>query len=473
MAGDPEIRSVNDTKLGEFLNRHTRAIRLKAWLLPAVAFVVTALTLIIGLLIVYRLGDAAIERQQTEYAVAAKDYFVAFAREEGVHALSDALNRHERSGPENGFRYALLDGQGDTTAGAHIVGKLANPDEGWDTLRDPDSNRIWRVLSTPLGQDQTLVVAEDLATRDSFRKSLIQAAAIALVLMAAAMTAVGAVFNSLLFRRANDIAHTAERIAAGDFSARAPVHPSGDVFDHLGQSLNVMLTNTENLMIGLRTVTDSLTHDLRTPLTHLKGALARAQDADATQSARDEAMAQASEEAARMLATLTALTDIAHAETGLSRDVMQTVDVSALVAEMGELFSPVIEDADQELVVETPMRPVVALVHEALLRQAVGNLLHNAAVHAGEGAKVTLALAADGHRILLSVNDTGPGVPAEHLGRVQERFVRLDESRTRPGSGLGLAIAAACAKLHGGRLILNDNNPGLAATLEIPLAAGS
>ena len=99
-------------------------------------------------------------------------------------------------------------------------------------------------------------------------------------------------------------------------------------------------------------------------------------------------------------------------------------------------------------------------------------MLHNAAVHAGVGAKVTLALAPTGQRLAISVCDTGDGIPDEHLGRVQERFVRLDASRTKPGSGLGLAIAAACAKLHGGRLILRNNHPGLAATLEIPLHPG-
>jgi signal transduction histidine kinase len=276
-----------------------------------------------------------------------------------------------------------------------------------------------------------------------------------------------------LFRRARDIAATAERIAGGDLSARTPVHPDGDVFDHLGQSLNAMMTNMEDLMIGLRTVTDSLTHDLRTPLTHMKGALARAQDPHVPQEDRDDALAQVSEEAERMLSTLSALTDIAHAETGLSRDMMQPVDLNALVAEMGELFAPVIEDADQVLDIQTPAGPAPALVHEALLRQAVGNLLHNAAVHAGEGAHVTLALAVDSQAIMLSVCDTGPGVPEDHLGRVQERFVRLDKSRSRPGSGLGLAIAAACAKLHGGRLVLKDNHPGLAATLEIPLTLGA
>lgn len=447
-------------------------MRLKAWLFPATGFVVTAAALISGLFIVDRLGEVAIAAQQTENAVAARDYFMAFAREDGLGALSAALNRRARTDTSGGFRYALLDADGDTVAGAKIIENLDNPEEGWDVVSEEGSKRKWRVLATPLDKNLTLIVAENLRAREGFRSALIRAAAIALAIMAAAMAAVGVVFNTLLFRRARDIAHTAERIAGGDLSARTPVRPRGDVFDHLGQSLNAMLSNMEDLMVGLRTVTDSLTHDLRTPLTHLKGALARAQDPHAPVAEREEAMAQASEEAERMLATLTALTDIAHAETGLSRELMQPVDVGALAAEIAELFSPAIEDADQALVIETPAEPVVTPVFEPLLRQAVGNLLHNAAVHAGEGATVTLTVTAVQDCLRLTVADTGPGVPEEHLGRVQERFVRLDESRSKPGSGLGLAIAAACAKLHGGRLLLTDNAPGLRAALEIPLSHG-
>ena len=110
---------------------------------------------------------------------------------------------------------------------------------------------------------------------------------------------------------------------------------------------------------------------------------------------------------------------------------------------------------------------------KAILRQALDNLLHNAARYAGHGAHVELLLERDESRVRFTVADNGPGVPAAQRGRVQERFVRVDDSRGTPGSGLGLAIAAACAKLHGGQLLLTDNSPGLRATMEIPLAQAS
>jgi len=148
------------------------------------------------------------------------------------------------------------------------------------------------------------------------------------------------------------------------------------------------------------------------------------------------------------------------------------VDVANLAQEMGELFGPVAEDAGQALRVEAPTTPVLALTHETLLRQAIGDLLHNAVIHAGPGARIQLSVAEiQPGQVRLCVADDGHGVPPTQLGRVQERFVRLNEQRSGPGSGLGLALVAACAKLHGGRLVLEDNAPGLRAVLQLPSGA--
>lgn len=449
-------------------------MRLKPWMWPAAMLAVAVAALAASLLLIDRWGEAAIARQQAAIAAAARDYFVAFAHEEGIAPLAATLNRRERVGAPDGFRYALIDARGRTLAGADIVGSLDTPDAGWRTVVEPDSNpkRFWRVLAQPLGDGRTLVVAEKLAARDALRGAILQGSMIALTLTALGAAAAGAALNAVILSRTRDIAHTADRIAQGDLSARAPERPGGDVFDDLARSVNAMLTRIEELMTGMRTVTDSLAHDLRSPLTRLKGALARAVAADASEAERLSAMDQAHDEVDGALATLSALLDIARAETGLSREMLQRVDVGFLALEIGELFAPVLEDAGQTLSVDVPSTPVLACLHEALLRQALGNLLHNAATHAGPGAAVTLNVAeTENDRVRITVTDTGPGVPSDQLGRVQERFVRLEAARTRPGSGLGLAIVAACAKLHRGRLTLEDNAPGLRAVLETPAQA--
>jgi signal transduction histidine kinase len=445
-------------------------MRLRPWIWPAVASAVALAAVVLGLVLVDRVGEAAIARQQAATAADARDYFVAFAREEGVGALAAVLNRHARLPAANGFRYALEDNAGHMLAGADVVSSLDAPDAGWRTVVEPDSSprRFWRVLAQPLGGGYTLVVAEDLSARDALRAAVFRGSALAVLIAAVGALAAGIGLNAMLLRRTRGIAGTAERIADGDLSARAPVHPRGDVFDDLGASVNRMLARIEELMTGMRTVTDSIAHDLRSPLTRMKGALVRAAAPDATETQRLEALDQANAEADGVLATLNALLDIARAESGLSREMMHRVDLCALVLGLAELFGPAVEDADQTLVVEAPAWPVLARAHPELLRQAVGNLLHNAVIHAGPGATVRLKVEEAGvgqARILVA--DDGPGLPAEFLGRAQERFVRLESARTTAGSGLGLALVTACAKLHGGRLVLGDNGPGLVAALEL------
>ncbi|MBC6980499.1 HAMP domain-containing sensor histidine kinase [Caulobacter sp. 17J80-11] len=444
-------------------------MRLRPWILPVAALTVAAAALAAGFLIVGHAGESLISRQQAATARSERDYFVTYAREEGVEKLAAAIERRERLGSADGFHYALVDKAGRTIAGADLQ-SIKLPASGWRTVAETGQPRqLWRVLAQPLGRGMTLVVAEDLEARDAFRDALFRGTAWALLVAVVMVAAVGVAFNALMLRRARDIAHTAGAIAAGDLSARAAARADGDVFDRLGLSLNAMLTRIEELMTGLRTVTDSLAHDLRSPLMRVEFALDRAAEPDLPPAELAAVLDHARGEVDAALATLSALMEVARAETGLSGDAMGVIDLAALADEMGDLFSPVIEDAGQLLVVDTPQAPLPARVHETLLRQALGNLLHNAAVHAGPGADVRLQVAEtpDG-QVRMTVSDTGPGVPAEHLGRVAERFVRVDSSRSTPGAGLGLAIVAACAKLHGGRLVLSDNAPGLMAAMEFP-----
>jgi signal transduction histidine kinase len=199
----------------------------------------------------------------------------------------------------------------------------------------------------------------------------------------------------------------------------------------------------------------------------MQGALALAMQPQTMEEDRFDALDAAQSEVGRTLATLSAMLDIARAESGLSREMMLPVDLRALLVDVTEVFAPMIEDAGQTLTVDLPADPVVIRAHEALLRQAVGNLLHNASIYAGSGARVRVSVEDDDGFVRLIVADTGPGVPPEQAGRVQERFVRLDPARSTGGSGLGLAIVAACAKLHEGVLKLEDNGPGLRAVLDL------
>jgi signal transduction histidine kinase len=232
-----------------------------------------------------------------------------------------------------------------------------------------------------------------------------------------------------------------------------------------------MMDQIEDLMTVMRTITDSLAHDLRTPLTRMHNALEEAADPGASPAARNRAIQAAEAASLQALKLSSDLIEIARAESGVGRDLMTAIDLPALALELAEFFGPAAEDAGQRLVVGD-LPSVTVIGHEPLIRQAVGNLLLNAIKYAGRTAEVTLEVFARDGRAGFVVGDNGPGVPEEDHGRVLSRFVRLETARPLPGSGLGLAIVAACAKLHRGEFSLQDNRPGLRAVVSLPVASG-
>ncbi len=444
-------------------------LRFRPGVLAAVLLSVALAAFAAGVALIDRTVEGLIARRQEAVAASARDYFVAFAHEEGLAPLARALDRRLRVGSDEAFRYAVFAGDGVIMGGSRLLRSESLPGPGVTpmTIDQGDGPEPWEVLVQPIAGGGRLVIYEDLSERRDFRAALAAGSFAALLVAIASMLVASLWLNRLVYSRAQGIAATAERIAKGQVSARVPAELGGDVFDRLGCTINTMLDKNEDLMTGLRTVTDSLAHDLRTPLTRLKGALSRALDERVAEVERNEFIGQAWDEADRALATTSALLDIARAETGLSRDMFAPVDLSALAEDLAELFEPTLEDSGQTLTLDLPQKPVVILAHELLLRQALGNLLFNASRYAGDKARVQVRVETDHDHARLIVCDDGPGVPDADRGRVVERFVRLDAARTSPGAGLGLAIVAACAKLHRGTLRLEDNRPGLRVILEL------
>jgi signal transduction histidine kinase len=172
-----------------------------------------------------------------------------------------------------------------------------------------------------------------------------------------------------------------------------------------------------------------------------------------------------------VLATFSALLRIGRAEAGVPEGALAPVDLSALAAQVVELYDAVAEEAGQAI--QATIQPAQVVTGDAaLLRQALANLVENALAHGGPGVRVTVSVEATPGGPLLAVRDTGPGIPELEHERVLQRFYRLDRSRTTPGNGLGLALVAATARLHGAALRLEDAAPGLRVVLAFPPPAG-
>ena len=337
-----------------------------------------------------------------------------------------------------------------------------------------DHRALVRVVQLPGGF--RLLVGRDLEERERVLGIIANAGQWSLALVIVLGLLGGFFVSRRVLSRIDAMTGTAQTIMAGDLSGRLPVAGTGDELDRLAVNVNAMLERIEALMHGLKEVSDNIAHDLKTPLTRLRNRCEQALRSSAGDSSYRAALESTIVESDELIRTFDALLMIARAESGQARDNMAEFDASEIARDVGELYEPLADEKGIMLKVEAPSAAPVRGNRE-LVSQALANLLDNAIKYAGpngeaNGAPSEIVVKAgnDGDRIVLSVADRGPGIPDADRGRVVERFVRLEQSRSEPGSGLGLSLASAVARLHGGELKLEDNHPGLRSTIALPRA---
>lgn len=308
------------------------------------------------------------------------------------------------------------------------------------------------------------VAGEGLAIKETLERSLIVALALALMLGLAC----GAVLARYVGLRIGNIAAVASRISRHDLSGRVPLSGSGDAFDRLSQQINAMLDRIGGLMDELRMLTDSLAHDLRSPVSRLRAAAHAAAETPDPQE-QEELLASVIRQADSLMRILTSVLEISRSEALTGRKQFSWFDLGELADELCEMYEPVAEEAGAAIKYERPKQPVPLYGHRQLLAQAVSNLIENAVRYGSSGGEIRIDVASNGKDMRIDVADRGPGIPAELRAEALRRFGRLDSSRSKEGAGLGLALAEAIAHLHEGHLVLEDNKPGLRTALELPL----
>ncbi len=388
---------------------------------------------------------------------------------QGIAGLIDAVEDRVAPDRVGDGLYLLEDEDGAPLAANIRAWPTAEPDaNGWIsfTVDREDGPHRARGLTYELKDGSKLLVARDLHARLEFQGLMLDALYTASALTLLLGVGGGLLISRWMLNRLGAITRAAERIMSGDLSHRIATTGSNDEFDQLSDALNAMLEEIRRLLNGMRTVTDNIAHDLRSPLTRMKGRLEMLlrEGGDAEQ--QRQAIDKTIDDADQLLATFTALLSIAAAESGAARAGMEPLDLGALVADVAELYGPAAEE--RGIALEYDQSSAIVVGGRQLLFQAIANLVDNAIKHTPSGGRIRLAMAGAPRAVRLRVDDTGPGIPEADRGRVLEPFVRLDASRSTPGSGLGLALVAAIARLHGAALELGDNNPGLAVTLTFP-----
>jgi signal transduction histidine kinase len=271
----------------------------------------------------------------------------------------------------------------------------------------------------------------------------------------------GLIISNITARRVDAVSGTARAVMKGDLTQRVPVTSRGDDFDQLGMSLNAMLDRNQELVASLGRVSDSIAHELRTPLARLRSAL------DGMTKGDGDAIEAAKGEAERLQQIFDALLRIARLDTGRHRIRRDPVELDELVADAIEFYAPEAEVRGQDLA--AGLDPCVVTGDRDLLFQAVANLLDNAIKFGPEGGSVRARLETVGSAALLRISDTGPGVAEEHRTRLAERFYRAPGSETVAGTGLGLTLANAIVEAHNGTLTYSGTAGAFEVVIQLPL----
>jgi signal transduction histidine kinase len=322
----------------------------------------------------------------------------------------------------------------------------------------------------PLQDNLQLLVAQDVHDRDLTQRMFTTTLPSTVALILIMGLAGGALMSRNMLRKLDSINRIAGDIVAGHLTRRIPISNAHDEFDALAENLNRMLDRIERLMKGLREVTDSVAHDLRTPLNRLRNrleeSLARLQASGQDAGEIERAITETDQ----LIGTFNALLLIAETDAGTARGSMTPLDLASVAADVGELYEPL---AEEKHVTLTLVRSGEAVIdgNRSLISQALANLVDNAIKYTPPGGRVVIRPSVGFAGVELTVADSGPGIPAHERGRVVERFVRLEASRNSPGTGLGLSLVAAVAHFHDAKLLLEDNQPGLRAILRFPRPA--
>lgn len=431
-------------------------------------------------------SSVQIQRQQANDIENEIRLFQRIEATQGIRALAFALNRI--SGQPGPGVYFLGD-----ASGQYLLGNMAEvPPEVLiepgvysfnydrpDPLGDgaaglPDRPRrlgVAAVRSVELNNGMRLVVGRDVVERRGYSAIILQSFLVGVVGIILFSVVAGGVTARRVLKRIDTIRDTSTKIMSGNLSERVPITRRNDEFDGLARNLNAMLDRIEQLLQGLKEVTDNVAHDLKTPLTRLRNQAEGALRDTASPETREKALETVIAESDRLIQTFNALLMIARAEAGAPSGALSEIDISPIVADVVELYAPVAEDEGIEIVANVA-EGVTLRANRELIGQAMVNLLENAMKYAkpedGSAGKITVDLRREGGNVVIAVADNGPGIPEADRNRVLERFVRLEKSRSEPGSGLGLALVNAVARLHGGSFRIEDNGPGVRAVLDVP-----
>jgi len=462
----------------ERLSRATRTVGFRLTVWSSSFFVIGSLALF-GMAYVMvssslrERDDDAIRHESAELAA---EYGVG-----GVPMLARLLEHQERLGTDEPFLVRIIAPNGAVLfLGTperwsefeldHLGSASTRPDLEWISLRARRNDKVVDVKTTRMPDGALLQVGKTTEDRAAIMQRFRAAAAGITIAVLILGIAGGLLLTVWALRPLRQIIDTVRAIDAGAMNARVPRRQTGDELDELGGLFNSMLDRIATLIAGMRGSLDTVAHDLRTPVTRLRGVAELALRSDQRETLQ-QALADCIEESDQLLTMLNTLMDISEAETGTLKLALEPVNVSTIVEAAVDLYRHVAED--KQIVVSTASDPKLRLMADrSRLRQVLANLLDNAIKYTPAGGRVDVEATLQQSLAVISVRDTGIGVMAHEIPRIWDRLYRGAHGRSERGLGLGLSLVRAIVMAHGGRVdVATASGGGAVFTIQLPVSA--
>lgn len=460
----------------EFLKRYRKTLGFRLTFWYSAIFILSSLTLsIVSFLFVFstvRDNRGAIQEQLAKY--------VDLAKAEGVGAVEERVRQQRGASRRSSFFVRIVDPNNVTSFLSHPklwetfdVARPYDPllEGQWHYYTSKRDGDLLEVASARLSDKNLLQVGKSIQDREEVVEHFLDTLLATIIPMVLIGLAGGAFLASRALRPIRDLSSVARSIVdTGRFDARVADSHSGDELNELIVLFNQMLAKIETLIDGMKDALDNVAHDLRTPVTRLRGMAEEALRSDMDPAACREALSDCLEESERVMTMLNILMDISEAETGTMKLSLETVNLSGLIEEVAELYGYVAEDKSVVLSTSAP-KELNLRADRTRLRQVLANLVDNAIKYTPCGGRVDIEVFQREQQAILLVKDNGVGIPIDEIPRIWERLYRGDKSRSQRGLGLGLSLVKAVVQAHQGQVDASPNpSGGSLFSLYLPLA---
>jgi heavy metal sensor kinase len=456
--------------------RHTLAFRLTLWYAG-----IFMLTSCVAFLFFYLLITSVIRDRTDQDLLGEARTLSSILKVQGIEAVKHQVIFQAQAAGEKKIFFRLLSFSGqefsssnmsywrDIQIGKAPINQLLNKQQPvFETIRVPDRKHEIRILYSIIGRGIILQLGQSMENYSRF----IEAFRKIFVATMSSLFIFAAIVGWFMARRAlagvERVTQTARQISEGSLKERVPVKKHQDEIDQLAITFNQMLDRIQTLVTGIKEMSDNIAHDLKSPITRIRGISEVTLTTAASEKEYENMAASTIEECDRLLDMISTMLVISRTEAGVNKLDAKEVDIAAVVQDACELFQAPAEDKNLNFIIDVS-DPLSVMGDQRLIQRMIANLLDNAIKYTAEGGTVKVALhKQNNHSVVITVKDTGVGISDGELPRIFERFYRCDPSRSKAGIGLGLSFARAVARAHGGEITVTSK-PDQGSTFSVTL----